>query len=214
MAINVSPGKSQVPDIFIFNDYYLKGKRMSQLAQEVSAGVIPEVKKVVVNVIAQRINENNALRCDCLIDGASEIWGKDTVQSVDLVNANTEDGMAAAESFIQLRPDVNVWLCMNDTIALGVLEYYDANRLDQSGIVIVGADGDTRALQAITDGKALRGTIAAGTSVKTQQYMDALNILLDTGDTEKASETALFGGVDLKVTKENAQQELAAIKWR
>ncbi|MDR1537354.1 MAG: galactose ABC transporter substrate-binding protein [Clostridiales bacterium] len=81
------------------------------------------------------------------------------VEKLDGGTANWERSQAAAlakDYFTKYGSQIEVILCNNDDMALGVIDYVSDNQLDFTNIV--GVDGTPQGLQAVYDGK-MEGTV-------------------------------------------------------
>ena len=121
--------------------------------------------------------------------------------------------MAAAENMYTSHPEINMWLCYNDETASGVYQFYKANNMDQSKVIIVGADGNADILEAINAGTAVRGTLSQALNVRTQDFFAAADILINGGTEEEAQKVAGYD-LYLEVDASNVADQLAAANWK
>lgn len=202
---------SDIPHVYLSGDPFEVGARITNLAATVSKGVIPEGQDIVVAALSSMTNENNANRSAGMIEQAKELWGDDCVVA-EAFGENRDDAMSAAENIYTVHPEVNVWLCYNDECASGVYQFYNANGLDQSNIVVVGVDGNADVLDAINAGTCIRGTLSQALDVRTQDFLDAAAILY-AGGTEEEAQAVVGYDLYLEITAENVAEQLEAAKW-
>lgn len=105
-------------------------------------------------------------------DGVYEVLGIDkaTVENEGMWKAN--NAMTLAEDWIQAYPDLNVIACMNDDMAIGVIQALTAAGKDMEEILIVGIDGLSAGANYIKEGT-LDATIARDLDKETSLYIDA-----------------------------------------
>lgn len=116
-------------------------------------------ESVEVAMLINTSNSNMVTRCDAM----KETLEKECPNAVlvkEIEAVDTETGMNAAENVIQANPDVKVFICVNDTVALGVVEAYKAANI--SDIAVFGSDGTSEGIKKIANGDSLKGTIAFG----------------------------------------------------
>lgn len=114
---------------------------------------------VEVAMLIDTSNSNMVTRCDAM----KETLAKECPNAVLVkeIEANdTETGMNAAENVIQGNPDAKVFICVNDAVALGVVEAYKAANIND--VAVFGSDGTSEGLKKIANGDSLKGTIAFG----------------------------------------------------
>lgn len=148
-------------------------------------------ESVEVAMIVNTSNSNMVTRCDAMKATLAEEC-PNTVLVKEIEAESTEDGMSAAENIIQANPDVKVIICVNDAVALGVVEAYNAANISE--IAVFGADGTSEGLKKIADGTSLKGTIAFGA-------LDLGDCLVDMVSGEKVDE--LLSPPIIKITEEN-----------
>ena len=154
-------------------------------------------ERVEVAMLVNTSNANMVTRCDAMkATLANECPNAVLVKEIEATD--TEDGMSAAENVIQANPDVKVFICVNDTTALGVVEAYKAANIDE--IAVFGADGTSEGLKKIADGESLKGTIAFG-KIELGDY------LLKLAQGESVEE--LISPPIIKITEENVEEYLA-----
>lgn len=88
-----------------------------------------------------------------------------------------------------------------------------ANNMDQSKVIIVGADGNADILEAINAGTAVRGTLSQALNVRTQDFFAAADILINGGTEEEAQKVAGYD-LYLEVDASNVADQLAAANWK
>ena len=209
---NYQPGDSEVPHVLVSGSPFEAGEQIALLAQKLvdSGKYVKEGTPVKFAALVDWTNENNSNRIRAMIDKAKEIWGEDAYVGEGTVGANlAADAMAIAENLTQVHPDINVWLCFSDEGAMGVQEFYNASGQEQDDVIIVGLDGTKAALEAIAEGGAFRGTVSQALHINAQRYMDAADILLESGDIEAAQAVVQGNGFE-DVTMDNIQEYLDA----
>jgi ribose transport system substrate-binding protein len=213
---NYQPGDSDAPDILMTGSPFEAGEQIAMLAKKLvdSGDFIKEGAPVKFAAIVDYTNENNSNRIKAMIDLGKEYWGEEGFAGEGTVGSNqVADAMAAAENMTQVNPDINVWLCYNDEVAIGVQEFYNSSGVAQDDVIIVGLDGNKAALEAVAAGGAFRGTVSQALHINCQKFMDAADILMDTGNVEEA-QALIQGNGFVDVTIDNVQEHLeAASSW-
>ncbi len=154
-------------------------------------------EKVEVAMLVNTSNSNMVTRCDAMRETLAEEC-PNAVLVKEIEAADTESGMSAAENVIQANPDVKVFICVNDAAALGVVEAYKAANIDE--IAVFGADGTSEALNKISAGESLKGTIAFG-KIELGEYL----IKLAQGETVDE----LISPPIIEITEENIEEYMA-----
>lgn len=69
-------------------------------------------------------------------------------------NWSTNDALQIAEEWLQAYPEINVFVCMNDDMAIGVIQALNAaGKMDDPDILVIGFDGVAAALPYIYSGQ-------------------------------------------------------------
>lgn len=202
---------SEVPHVYLSGNPFEAGGRITNLANTIAGDVLGQDAEIVCAALTSLTNENNSNRSRGMIERANELWGDDCVVA-EASPESVEAALSAAENIYTVHPDINVWLCYNDEMASGVYQFYNASNLDQSGVVVVGVDGNLNVLQAIADNTCIRGTLSQALNVRCEDFFDAADILINGGTVEAAQEAA---GYDLyfEVDAGNVQDQLEAANW-
>ena len=141
---------SEVPSVYLCGDPVEVGARITNMAHTIAGNMGVDDATIVCGAMSSLDNENNSNRSKGMVDQAKALWGDDAVVA-ESFPGNVEEAMAAAENMYTSHPEINMWLCYNDETASGVYQFYKANNMDQSKVIIVGADGNA-------DGRQLSGS--------------------------------------------------------
>lgn len=117
-------------------------------------------------------------------DGVYEVLGIDkaTVENEGMWKAN--DAMSLAEDWLQAYPDLNVIACMNDDMAIGVIQAYNAAGVNMDDVLIIGIDGLEAGAGYIKEGT-LDATVGRDLDKETSMYLDVCEKLAAGEQVEK-----------------------------
>jgi len=91
--------------------------------------------------------------------------------------ADSAGGLKVAETAFTANPDISIYVCINDSSALGVFEAASAlSKKNKDNMCIVGLDGLPQALKYISQDTMFKGTVDIQ---PVQMGADALNLALD-----------------------------------
>ena len=203
---------SEVPSVYLCGDPVEVGARITNMAHTIAGNMGVDDATIVCGAMSSLDNENNSNRSKGMVDQAKALWGDDAVVA-ESFPGNVEEAMAAAENMYTSHPEINMWLCYNDETASGGYQFYKANNMDQSKVIIVGADGNADILEAINAGTAVRGTLSQALNVRTQDFFAAADILINGGTEEEAQKVAGYD-LFLEVDASNVADQLAAANWK
>jgi ribose transport system substrate-binding protein len=101
-------------------------------------------------------------------------------------SATIETGMTAAENFLQAYPDMKVITSIGDGGAYGAMQGFENAGKAGDDVAIYGTGGNIENLQAIKDGKVVRGTVALGYAMqRAQAVLDTCFAAIEGGEYEK-----------------------------
>lgn len=203
---------SEIPSVYLCGDPFEVGARITNMAHTIAGNMGLDDAAIVCGAMSSLDNENNSNRSKGMVEQAKSLWGDDAVVA-ESFPGNVEEAMSAAENMYTSHPEINMWLCFNDETASGIYQFYKANNMDQSNVVIVGADGNADILEAINAGTAVRGTLSQALNVRTQDFFDAADILINGGSEEEAQKVAGYD-LFLEVDASNVADQLSAANWR
>lgn len=104
-------------------------------------------------------------------DGVYEVLGieKPVVENEAMWKANS--AMTLAEDWMQAYPDLNVIACMNDDMAIGVIQALKSAGKNMDEILVVGVDGLSAGANYIKEGS-LDATVARDLEAETSLYLE------------------------------------------
>lgn len=91
-------------------------------------------------------------------DGFVETCNHDVNNRVNLLseqcgNWNADDAMAITEDWMQKYPEMNVFVCMNDDMAIGCIQALKAAGRNMEDVLVLGIDGTEVGLKAVRAGE-------------------------------------------------------------
>ena len=131
---------------YMMSDYYTAMKTVCDYAQD----AIPEnAKAVVLQAIEGFYPNNERYRAITdMLETRSDIEVLDT----QFAQYNKDTAMSLMEDWLQMYPDIDVVLSLNDSMALGAIEAYKANKLDPTEIQFYGVDALMDCCKSIKEG--------------------------------------------------------------
>jgi ribose transport system substrate-binding protein len=75
------------------------------------------------------------------------------------LGGTSENGKASMEAALEMHPDIDAVVSINDAGAYGAIEALEAAGKDGRGTIVVGIDGEARAREMIAKGDYFRGTV-------------------------------------------------------
>lgn len=122
--------------------------------------------------------------------------------------ADSAGGLKVAETAFTANPDISIFVCVNDSSALGVFEAASSlSKKNKDNMCIVGLDGLPQALKYISQDTMYKGTVDIQ---PVQMGADALNLALDVLKTGSKAKPVL--PVLKMVTKANIAEYASVIK--
>jgi inositol transport system substrate-binding protein len=86
--------------------------------------------------------------------------------------------MSLAEDWLQTYPQINVYACMNDDMAIGVIQALKGANKNMDNILVLGVDGTAAGLQYLKTGE-LNFTVAQDVNVATKVTFDTMVKILN-----------------------------------
>jgi len=133
-----------------------------------------EVGIIRYDTIASLVDRGNGQK-----DGITKTYtGKKKIVFVSEQDAaDSAGGLKVAETAFTANPDISIFVCVNDSSALGVYEAASAlSKKNKDTMCIVGLDGLPQALKYISQNTMYKGTVDIQ---PVQMGADALNLVLD-----------------------------------
>lgn len=132
-------------------------------------------------------------------DGLYEALGVEEPMAEGNWNAN--DSMSITEDWLQAYPDMNVFACMSDEMATGVIQALNAAGKNMDDVLVLGIDGAAVAMEYLESGD-LDATAARDVNIETGFTLETCEKILSGETVEKRLQPM---GISL-LTKENYEK--------
>ena len=143
-------------DAFIRVPEYIYGYTAGKIAADwINANIKGRAAKVAV--LNRPVSEQLVQRSEGFKNGVTEN-SKATIVAVQTANT-AELGLKAAETILQNHPDIDGFVCQNDTAGLGVYEALKAAGRKPGSAFITSVDGLVKAFEKIAEGGIYVGTV-------------------------------------------------------
>jgi len=191
---------------------YMGGKIAGELLHEKAAdGTIEDVLdsegKIEVVVVRYDMIKSVIDRAEGLKDGIKETYtgDKEIVFVYEQNAANADEGYNLAETALTANPEISVFICINDSGALGV---YEACLLHKEhtpdNTCIVGLDALEEPLRLISENTMYKGTVDIAPGKKGGEVLDIVKQVIENGPIEEQIVYTMKA-----VTKENISDYIA-----
>lgn len=204
--IDASTGEPVDYQLTFLCDNYEIGYRVGTMAAEWTKENFPDEEKIQFGLLCHREFQYQWDRVDGIEDAIAEIDPRIEIVE-ELEGLVIEDGVAAAETWIQSYPDMKGVVATNDTALMGFSEAWTAagKGLNDNNFGMFGNDGVKDAIDLVADGTILRGDVgldvynggadALEACIKVLNgeeaenvIMPMVNVTVDTADEWKADE--------------------------
>lgn len=135
-------------------------------------------------------------------DGLYEALGIEEPMAEAEGNWNANDAMSITEDWLQAYPDMNVFACMSDEMAVGVIQALNAAGTNMDDVLVLGIDGADVAKEYLASGD-LDATAARDIEIESGFTLETCEKILSGETVEKRLEPM---GISL-LTKENYTEE-------
>lgn len=99
-------------------------------------------------------------------------------------NWNANDAMSITEDWLQAYPDMNVFACMSDEMAVGVIQALNSAGTDMDEVLVLGIDGAAVAMEYLENGD-LDATAARDIKIETEFTLETCEKILAGETVEK-----------------------------
>ena len=120
-------------------------------------------------------------------DGVYDALGIEAAEAEAEGNWNANDAMTITEDWLQAYPDMNVFACMNDDMAIGAIQALVAAGKDMDDVLVLGVDGTDAAKLYLESGE-LDATAARDVSIETAFTLEICEKILAGETVEKQVE--------------------------
>lgn len=134
-------------------------------------------------------------------DGLYEALGVEEPMAEAEGNWNANDSMSITEDWLQAYPDMNVFACMSDEMATGVIQALNAAGKNMDDVLVLGIDGAAVAMEYLESGD-LDATAARDVNIETGFTLETCEKILSGETVEKRLQPM---GISL-LTKENYEK--------
>ena len=117
-------------------------------------------------------------------DGLYAALGIESAEAEAEGNWTANEAMAITEDWLQAYPDMNVFACMSDEMAVGVIQALVSAGKDMDEVLVLGIDGSDVGLEYLATGE-LDATAARDVSIETQFTLDTCERILAGETVEK-----------------------------
>lgn len=117
-------------------------------------------------------------------DGVYEVLGVEEPTVEAEANWKAEEAMALAEDWMQAHPDINVYACMSDQMAIGVIQALTAANVDMEEVFVAGIDGLSPGIEYVKKGT-LDVTISHDLKADTKSCLTLCEQLMKGEEVEK-----------------------------
>lgn len=117
-------------------------------------------------------------------DGLYAALGIESAEAEAEGNWTANEAMAITEDWLQAYPDMNVFACMSDEMAVGVIQALVSAGKNMDEVLVLGIDGSDVGLEYLATGE-LDATAARDVSIETQFTLDTCERILAGETVEK-----------------------------
>lgn len=117
-------------------------------------------------------------------DGLYEALGIEEPMAEAEGNWNANDAMSITEDWLQAYPDMNVFACMSDEMAVGVIQALNAAGTNMDDVLVLGIDGAAVAMEYLESGD-LDATAARDVKIETEFTLETCEKILAGETVEK-----------------------------
>jgi len=197
MVIIAADQTVPVRDAFVCVSEYEYGYAAGKIAADwINTNLDVEAK---VGILNRPISETLINRSNGFKDGVTE--NSNAVIVAEQTANTAELGLKAVESILQSNPDINGFVCQNDTAALGAYEALTAAGKDPGTTFVVGVDGLQEAFEKIKEGGIFIGTVDNNPEGKGELVIEMALEVLANGPIEESVIVQT-----IPVTKDNVDQ--------